>query len=204
MKKGIITIALLAITIAALNAQDFEARKKAYTESYTLEYNKKYAEAVEKIKAVYQADAYEDNVRMGWLLYCAAKSTEAIPYYEKALSQRPNSIEARLGIVYPLSALNKWDDVVKQYKDILSIDSRHATSLYRLAGIYYYRAQYMEAKKYLALYVENYPFDFDGVSLYAWTELKLGNKATAKDYFQRALLNHPSDNTVLDGLKATQ
>lgn len=204
MKKGIITVALLALSLAVVQAQDFEARKKAYAESYTLEYAKKYAEAAEKIKAVYNAAAYEDNVRLGWLLYCAAKSSDALSYYEKAIGQQPNSVEARLGIVYPLSALNKWDEVIKQYKDVLNTDSRHAAALYRLAGIYYYRAQYAEAKKYLALYVETYPFDFDGLSLYGWTALKLGDKATAKEYFERALLNRPADTTVPDGLKLTQ
>lgn len=203
MRKNAIT-ALLIFATAVVWAQDFETRKKAYGESYSLEYSKKYAEAAEKIKSVYNASDYTDNVRLGWLLYTAAKSTDALAYYEKAIALQPSSIEARLGIVYPLSALNKWDEVIKQYQEILKVDTKHSTALYRLGYIYYYRGQFAEAKTYLSTLVQTYPFDFDGLSLMGWNELKLGNKAAAKDYFERALLNHPADTSAAEGLKLSK
>jgi Flp pilus assembly protein TadD len=36
--------------------------------------------------------------------------------------------------------------------------------------------------------------------MYAWTNLKLGNKKEAKELFQKVLLNKPNDASALEGM----
>ena len=198
--KKIILAAVFATTMLLANAQDFTAQKKAFADSYGLEASKLYDRAAEVIKLVYVENNYEINLRLGWLYYAAGKYTDAINYYQKAINAQPSSIEARLGMVYPLSVIPKWDDVLKQYLEILKIDPKHQLVTYRTALIYYNQKNYAEAKKYLDTYLQTYPFDYDALALAGWNYLKLNQKKEAKDSFQKALLNRPEDKTALIGL----
>jgi|ERR1017187_6990728 tetratricopeptide (TPR) repeat protein len=199
MKKLIIATLFATISILT-NAQDFAATKKAFTDSYGLEASRLYDRAIEVLKLVYSDNNYEINLRLGWLNYEAGKYTDAISYYQKAIAVQPNSIESKLGIVYPLSVIPRWDDVLKQYLDILKIDPKHALVNYRTALIYYNKANYSEAKRYLDTYLQVYPFDYDALVLMGWNYLKLNQKNEAKDYFQKALLNRPEDKSSTQGL----
>ena len=203
MKKMFLAIGFAALSILAM-AQDFNAQKKAFADSYGLEASKLYDRAAEVLKLVYAENNYEINLRLGWLYYCNGKYTDAIAYYQKAINAQPNSIEARLGIVLPLSVIPKWDDVLKQYLDILKIDPKHASVNYRTALIYYNKKSYSETKKYLDTYLASYPFDYDALALAGWNYLKLNQKNEAKDCFQRALLNRPEDKQALLGLDLTK
>ena len=203
MKKLIIAAMLATISFLA-NAQDFASQKKAFADSYGLEASKLYERASEVLKLVYSENNYEINLRLGWLNYEAGKYTDAISYYQKAITAKPNSIEAKLGIVYPLSVIPKWDEVLKQYLDILKIDSNQPLINYRTALLYYNRQNYTEAKKYLDIYLQIYPFDYDALVLAGWNSLKLNQKSEAKECFQKALLNRPEDKSATQGLEMTK
>ena len=45
-----------------------------------------------------------------------------------------------------------------------------------------------------------YPFDYDGNHMLGWCYLNLGRNNDAKVVFQKALLNRPTDASVLEGL----
>ena len=112
----------------------------------------------------------------------------------------PLSIEARLGYVYPASALNNWTQVIKTYNDILKIDSKNVTANYRLGLIYYNKKNYKTAYTYLAKNVNMYPFDYDNLVLYAWTNYQLGKLREAKVLFNKVLLNKTNDASAKEGL----
>ncbi|MFN8276591.1 MAG: tetratricopeptide repeat protein [Chitinophagales bacterium] len=199
MKTTIISaVALLLFNCA--QAQDFASLQKAFKESYTAENAKQYEKAGEALRTVYQEGNYELNLRLGWLMYLQGKYIESQKYYEKAISVQPRSIEAKFGLVYPLAAGQKWDEVLKQYEAILQIDPLQPTTLYRMALLYYNRQQYTMAKRYADSYLQTYPFNFDGLSLAGWIELKMSNKSAARALFERALVNTPDDKTTLEGL----
>ena len=65
--------------------------------------------------------------------------------------------------------------------------------MYYLGTIYYNRLQFDKAILYFKQIVDLYPFDFDGLIMYAWTKLKLGNKKEAKDLNQ-PMVDHPQSN----------
>jgi len=45
-----------------------------------------------------------------------------------------------------------------------------------------------------------YPFDYDTMILYAWTNFKLGKLREAQVMFNKVLLNKPKDASAMEGL----
>jgi tetratricopeptide (TPR) repeat protein len=175
--------------------QSDNAVRDALKKSYDSEYQLKYLKAMDDLMGVYEPSSYELNLRLGWLSYKAGKYTESIGYYKKAIAKMPLSIEAKLGVVYPLGALEKWDQVVDNYLAIIKIDNYNATANYRLALIYYNRADYGNSWKYLQKYVNLYPFDYDGNSLAGWIKYSVGKKEEAYVFFKKALMVNPYDTS---------
>jgi tetratricopeptide (TPR) repeat protein len=200
MKKNIIILFLLFYGMSLL-AQDFNSDLKAFRESIELEIKGDYSKAVESLKQNYSSASYEFNLRLGWLDYLAGQYIESTTYYQKALSLKPMSIEARNGIVHPLLALGKTDMVIKMYKEILEISPNETSANYRLALIYYQKGQYKEAEKHLLLVINFFPFDYDTVVLLGWNYYRMGKFNDAKILFQKALLFKPNDESASEGLK---
>ncbi len=141
------------------------------------------------------------NLRLGWLDYQAGLFLESRSFYNKAVSLRPMAVEARYGLVLPLAALGNWDQLIAQYEKILEITPNNSVANYRLGAIYYGRMEYEKAASYLEKVINLYPFDYDGVILYAWINLKMKKLREAKLLFQKALLIRPDDQSALEGLK---
>ncbi|MEZ5148221.1 MAG: hypothetical protein R2759_14455 [Bacteroidales bacterium] len=71
--------------------------------------------------------------------------TESLAYYQRCIDLKPLSLEAKFGYVYPASAIGNWEQVKKQYNDILAIDPQNTTANYRLGSIYYGNEDYTTA-----------------------------------------------------------
>lgn len=200
MKKLILIISIASSL--GMNAQntDIKTLQKAFKDSYTQEQSANYQGAIDVLKPYYAESSYELNLRLGWLTYMAGKLNESISYYEKAVKLMPYSIEAKLGLIYPLSAMKSWDAVIVQYNEILKITPGNTTANYQLGLIYYYREKYAEAKKYFEVFLNLYPFEYDAVIMSAWTYFKLGQFNEAKLLFNKALLLRPTDTSALEGL----
>ena len=176
------------------------ALQKAFKNSYADEAKKNYQAAINDITPYYADNNYETNLRLGWLNYVIKNYTSAESYYARAVSLKPNSIEAKFGYVKPLSTLERWDKVIAQYNAIIKLDPQNTQANYWLGVINYNRKQYDEAIKYLNKVVTLYPFDYDGNQMLGWSYLLAGHKAEARACFERALLIKPDDTSSADGL----
>jgi tetratricopeptide (TPR) repeat protein len=187
------SLGLFSITsIFSFSQNEIELRS-AFKQSYIDEYNLKYAKAIEDLAPFANVNTYEVHVRLAWLNYCNLKFNDAAIHYKKALELAPKSLEARMGFIYTLASLEKWDLVIDQYKTIIVIDPTHALANYNLALIYFNRADYKSASPYISTYINCYPFNFDGVNLAGWIKYNLGNKEEAISYFKKALLLSPDE-----------
>jgi tetratricopeptide (TPR) repeat protein len=184
-----------------MQAQNFSEIQKAFSSSYSYESVGKYESAIEELKKVYDNNSYEMNLRLGWLSYLAGKQNEAISYYQNAMKLRPLSVEAKLGYVLPLAVLGRWDEVIKTYENILKIDPGNSTVLYRLGLIYYNKQDYKKAYTYFEKLVNLYPFSYDGLIMFAWTNYMLGKYSEARILFEKVLLLNPNDNSASSGLE---
>jgi tetratricopeptide (TPR) repeat protein len=193
-------VAILLLTVPfGLRAQ--QALTDAFRSSYALEKESKFAEAADKLKAVYQADSYELNLRIGWLTYQAAKLDESVTYYKRAVNLMPYAVEPKFGLAYPYSAQGKWDEIITLYTKILQVDPQNTYANYRLGLIYFNRNDFERALPYVEKVVNLYPFDYDSLLLLAWIKLNLQQMREARILFQKVLLYNPDDESAQAGLK---
>jgi tetratricopeptide (TPR) repeat protein len=193
-------IGFIFISLITAAQDNNESILKAFSQSYTFENKGDYTNAIKEIVNIYTADSYEHNVRLGWLNYEAGKFTESMAYYEKSLSLKPMSEEAHLGITYPASALGNWNQVLDHYLKILENNPANTSVNYKIGNIYYERKDYTKAYTYFEKVVNLYPFGYDALLMYAWTNFKLNKAREAKVLFNKVLMLSPDDKSALEGL----
>jgi Flp pilus assembly protein TadD len=49
-----------------------------------------------------------------------------------------------------------------------------------------------------------YPFDYDALHMFGWTNYRLGKLREAKVLFNKTLMNRPDDKSALEGLGLIQ
>lgn len=198
MKRIFLSLAVILLTFN-FNAQD-KTLVDAFTKSYEYEYAKKYELAISELNKVYSSSSYEINMRIGWLYLSSGKNKEAITYYQKSIALMPAATEPLWAIITPLSTLENWTEVEKNYLTILKLDSKNSTANYKLGLIYYYRKDYIKAKKYFDVSLNLYPFNYNNMLMAAWTNYFLGSKNEAKILFNKVLLYSPNDSSATEGL----
>lgn len=174
---------------------------KAFEQSYALEKAGDFRRSAEVLRAVYQEDSYELNLRLGWLYYNIGLFDDSRTYYRKAVTLLPYSEEAKFGLVLPLSAKGDWNEVIRMYNQILANNPGNTVALYRLGLIYYERKEWPQAAKLFQKVIDLYPFGYDGLLMMAWTNLQLGKSREARILFNKVLLWSPGDVSALEGLE---
>jgi tetratricopeptide (TPR) repeat protein len=200
LKKITFTLIVYSLVCQVNYGQDFIKKKDAFQKSYIEEAKKEYLKAANLLKAVYDEKSYEINLRLGWLNYLEGNHSESKMFYTRAISLMPYSVEAKLGLVYPLAALGNMNEVIVQYEKILEIVPNYSIVLYRLGLIYYEKGEYEAAMKYFDKVVNMWPFDYDGLTMLGWTNFKLNNAREARVLFQKALLHTPDGTSAIEGL----
>lgn len=197
-----IILALLCFISVDLSAQskDYKDIVKAFQSSYLHEATGDLQEAIRDLKAVYDENSYEANLRLGWLTYSSGLFTESTSYYNRAVDLRPFAIEPRFGLIYPTAAMGNWDIVIRQYEKIIEFAPGNTVAMHRLGLVYYGRKEYLEAEKLFEKVLNLYPFDYDALLMSAWTKLQLKKIREAKVLFNKALMHTPGGQSALEGL----
>ncbi len=190
----------MCLLVVNVHAQSNAVLQKAFHNSYTDELNKNYTAAINDISPYYTDNSYEINIRLGWLHYLNQNYNASKNYYQKAVTLKPSSIEAKFGFVKPLSFLQNWDKVLEQYMAILKIDPQNTQASYWAGIIYYNRKQYDVSSRLFKMVATLYPYDYDGNHMLGWSLLMDGKKDEAKGYFEKALIIKPGDDSSTDGL----
>ena len=192
----VLLVFFLGMTLQAQNKEI----TAAFSRSYEYEYTKKHDAAIAELNSVYVATSYEMNLRLGWLCYLAGKNKESISYYQKAIANMPAATEPKWAIITVYTKTENWTEIEKTYLSILKLDSKNANANYNLGLIYYYRKNYVEAKKYFDVSLNQTPFGYNYLLMSAWTNYFLGNKSNASVLFNKVLLYAPNDASALEGL----
>jgi tetratricopeptide (TPR) repeat protein len=200
LKKSTWIIVFLLLANAAFSQVSQDVLQAAFTKSYATEKNGDFTTSMEPLKKVYDESSYELNLRLGWLNYNAGLFDEAIIFYGRAQKLKPYSEEARFGLILPLAALGKWNDVIKIYDAILETSPNNSVALYRLGLVYYGRKDYNKANTLFKKVVDLYPFGYDGLLMLGWTSYFLGNTSQAKVLFNKVNLYNPGDKSANEGL----
>ncbi len=200
LKKSTVIFVLLFGFTAAFSQINQETLQAAFSKSYAFEKNGNFTAALDPLKKVYDESSYELNLRLGWLNYNAGLFDEAIIFYNRAQKLKPYSEEARFGLILPLAALGKWNDVIKIYDAILEVSPNNSVAIYRLGVVYYGRKDYNKAFTLFNKVVDLYPFGYDGLLMLGWTSYFLGKSSQAKVLFNKVNLFNPGDKSANEGL----
>lgn len=202
LKKSTLIIAFIAIAkLSSGQSASLEVQIGAFDTSYKLEKASKYVEAINVIKGVYDESSYEANLRLGWLNYLIGQQSASISYYDKAIKLNPFSLEAKFGYIMPASALGNWESVKDQYLEILKIDPQNTKANYYVGMIFYNKKDYTQAYNHFEKCVNLYPFDYDSMLMFAWTNYFMGKSREAKVLFSKTLIIRPNDKSATDGFK---
>jgi tetratricopeptide (TPR) repeat protein len=193
-------VATLMMTVLSVSGQSFKETKDAFQQSYIQEATGEVNAAIASLKNVYSEKSYELNLRLGWLSYQSGSFTESMAYYNRAIDLMPYAIEPRFGVVYPGAAMGNWTMVMTQYEKILEISPNNSIAMHRLGLILYGQEDYESARKYFEKVANLYPFDYDALTMLAWSHFKLNNFREAKVLFQKALLHTPGGTSAMEGL----
>lgn len=199
MKKTIQILAFLSLITTSITAQNNIST--AFYNSYTYENEKNYDKAIQSLNAVYSESSYDINLRMGWLYYIQGDYLKSQNKYKQAVKLAPKSIEAKFGLIYPLTALQNWNEVLKVYEQILLLDPNNSKANYHVAYIYYVRKDFAKANQYANKTYTLYPFDYDSNLLLGRINISLGKILEAKNYLNKALNYSPSSIEVINLLK---
>jgi len=185
---------------SALLVSAQQSAETAFSKSYAFEYDTQYGKAIAALQDL-NLDNYQVNLRLGWLYYLNKDYIHSEIHYKKAVKLEPGSVEARFGLVMPMSAMGNWNNVIAVYVEILKIDPYNSIANYRTASIYYSRKDYANASVYLAKVIKMYPFDYDGNLLYGKILMAKGMNADARKYFEKALQYNPQSEEAKAALK---
>lgn len=202
MKK----LLFLLIIYSTLIFAQIDNKIIAFNKSVDFEEIGNYLDAKKEIEKIYSdyANDYLVNLRLGWLNYLDKRYDESIKYYNKSLQISNNSIESLLGLTFPYSAKNKWDEIKNIYENILDIDPLNYTARLNLAQIYLKEGDNLNSKIMLEKLIEQYPSDFS-VNLYlGWTYYYLGNKSKANNLFANAIIADPTNSSAKEGFNLTK
>ena len=206
MKKSFLKTTLTSVILLfnfSIHAQDFNNKLAAFSTSYEKEYTLNYDDAIKPLEKIYSKDDYEVNLRLGWLYYLKLDYNKSVTFYKNAIVIKPNSVEAKLAVVNPLSYLGNWDEIVTTYEGLLKTDTKNYTVNYRLSLIWYNRKKYTQALSYAKTIQPIYPFDYENNLLLGKINIALGNITDAKTSLQKAILYNPlatEPKEILKGL----
>lgn len=172
----------------------------AFSKSYVFEYNSEYSKAIAVLTEL-NSESYQVNLRLGWLYYLQKDYVKSEAHYRKAVNSEPSSVEARFGLVLPMSALGNWNNVLAVYLEVLKLDPNNSIANYRTASIFYTRKDYVNATAYIVKVIRLYPFDYDSNLLYGQILQAQNKTAEAKKHFEKALQYNPQSKEAAEGLK---
>lgn len=199
MKYIFLLTTLIFVTIEVY-AQDVKKIQTAFENSYTHENDNDIENSISVLKDVYLDDSYEINLRLGWLYYQKGDFNASEKHYTEAIKILPYSEEAKFGLILPKAAMNKWNDVIDIYKQILIISPNNTKANYKLGLIFYNKKMFSDAYVLFEKVVNLYPFDRDGLLMYAWSSLQIGKTKEARILFNKVLMNTPNNASALEGL----
>ena len=197
------SIVILIFFAVKLNSKTPDEKVKAFNESIKLESDGKIDKAIEPLLKIYNTakENYLITLRLGWLYYQKKDYPRSKDYYSEAIRLNPKSIDAKLGLTLPLSALNEWNKVKELYLDILKSNSMDYTANLRLGQIYLQNGDYYNAKKHLEIAYNTFPSYYEPNLSLGWTYYYLGIRDKAKILLTQALMLSEGDKLASEGLK---
>ena len=181
---------LFLILIVSTNS--LLAEVNPWQESYRLESNYQYDAALNALNGV-SSDSELVFLRRGWLNYLKGSHSKSIDYYNKAINKNGKSLDARLGIILPLMAQQRWREAASNANKVLKVAPWNYHAHARLMATEEALKQWSQLEKHARSVTERYPSDVDALIFLARAYRQLGNENAAAQSYKKALELVPSN-----------
>lgn len=196
-------IAAMATAVCCLAAR-VAAAQDPWQDSYTAEAAFDYRRAIEALGPVLAESPDHEFalMRRGWLHYLEGQAGESIRDYRRAIELNDRSLEARLGIMLPLLAQQRWREASAYGQDVLAVAPwnyyAHVRLLVAEEGLRQWGAVVERARALAA----RYPSDATAYVYLARALAAQGRRDEAADAYRRVLERLPSNAEALQFLSA--
>lgn len=200
MRMNLALIALLGSGVASAQSND-----SAWQESYALESAKKYAEAAAALSPVLRASPDHEFAltRRAWLTYQQGHYNDALLDYRRVIELNPQSLDARLGMILPLIAQQRWREVAVEAHKVIALSPWDYTAHVRLMLSEEGEHKWDELLQHATELSARYPTDATVLVYLARTEAKKGNKKNARLAYAKVLERMPAHEEATAYLKNT-
>lgn len=209
LRPGMITafMTVLACVLASSSVKaesDTEKVAALFETSFTYEATGNTDRALNDVLQILriQPKNYVANYRAGWLYYSKGRYGDSLSFYGKATKLASKSIEAKVAMMQPLMAQERWSEAETIGKEVLSKAPGNYLASSRLAFVYFSRGKYAEAEKQYKATLDAFPSELDMMLGLGWTYVKLGRKAEARRMFEEVLSIRRKNLNARAGLEA--
>lgn len=193
VKMKLNTVLLIAlISVLNLPVNVVFADVDPWQESYRLEGLFQYDAALNALNGV-SSDNELVLLRRGWLNYLKGSHSKSIDYYKKAISKNGKSLDARLGIILPLIAQQRWREAASNAKKALEVAPWNYHAHVRLMASEEALKQWSTLEKHARSVSERYPTDVDTLVFLARAYRHSGNDKAALQAYRKVLELVPSN-----------
>jgi tetratricopeptide (TPR) repeat protein len=183
----------LALLVFMVCVPGSYASDDAWSRSVTLEMNGQYEAAARSLETILQQDPKNEfaQLRSGWLYYLAGKYSTSIKYYQVALKLNKQSLEARLGLMLPLMAQERWREAAQFAEAVIRESSLNYYAHLRLMICEEGLKDWSRLRDHALRLIRYYPGDASFQVYLARAYRQLGDKERARAAYSRVLERYP-------------
>lgn len=147
---------------------------------------------------------YPSELRLAWLCYTNGNYSNSVIHYQTAIQAAPESLDARLGCLLPMLALQRFAEAESSAKQVLKRYPANYYANLRLAYALRMQGKYEQAELVLNRALALRPTDVSLLLELALVKLARKQNATAKGLFLDVLTLAPDNAVALEQLALPQ
>jgi len=165
-----------------------------WAESYRLESLTQYGAAIKSMDAILKKDSGNEFavLRHGWLSYLQGDHSAAITDYKKAMKLNKQSLDAKLGIMLPLLAQQRWHEAASYANTVLKVAPWNYYAHLRLMITEEGSRQWDTLATHAKKVHQRYPSETDALVYMARAYRWLNDTKSARKAYKKVLERFPS------------
>ncbi len=186
--RSMVIFAGLLLVTSSISAQG------VWAESYAQEARGDFAAAIESINAIINAEPSHEFavMRRAWLHYLNGQYNNSIRDYQRAMEINDQSLEARLGIMLPLLAQQRWRQAANYGAETIRLSPWNYYAHLRLMVAEEGQRQWQTLARHAAETAKRYPSDPTFLVYWARALARQGNVSEAAVIYEKVLERVPS------------
>jgi tetratricopeptide (TPR) repeat protein len=161
-------------------------------------------EALMRHKLTHDPNDYAANYNLGALLLSRGEPAEAVPNFERAVAQRPDSATALNSLGAALMQLGRKQDAVQRLQQAVAADPDYLDARYNLASALAFNGQFAESAQQFEQVLQKRPHDADAEARLGSVLAAQKNYNAAETHLRRALSLDPDNRVAKDNLRLVQ